>query len=469
MPENLVMTMFNWIEEAIRNKMVARGLAESRVESFLDNVRRMRRQSPYIPLDKVSAASDEFIFKIGRDRQQVAELESVGKSVLSKVVVIKLNGGRSTTMGGDVPKGVLEAKGGQSYLEIILRQVKAISETWQVDVPLVLMNSFFTHGPTMDVVSRFDVPVKTFGQTQVPRLLADTLAPMESGTDQDWVPPGHGDVYASLLESGLLERLLAEGYKWAFISNLDNLAASLEPWILGLVATHDLDFLLEVTDRTEADRKGGALVVRNGHLELLEIAQVDPIRQDEFMDIARFTVFNTNNVWIDLDALMKVLVDKSLDLPIIQNYKTVNGVVIVQLETAMGAAIGSFPRSKGLNVSRDRFFPTKKIEDLFVLQSDACVLDAMNRLKRNPARPESLPLMPTVTFDNVFLDSPLKISERFEDSSSISLVRANDLKVSGNVFFERDVRIEGNVLIETGAGETLIIPRGTVLAERRYP
>jgi UTP--glucose-1-phosphate uridylyltransferase len=469
MPENLVMTMFNGIEEAIRNKMVARGLAESRVESFLDNVRRMRRQSPYIPLDMVSAASDEFIFKIGRDRQQVAELESVGKSVLSKVVVIKLNGGRSTTMGGDVPKGVLEAKGGQSYLEIILRQVKAISQTWQVDVPLVLMNSFFTHGPTMDVVRRFDVPVKTFGQTQVPRLLADTLAPMESGTDQDWVPPGHGDVYASLLESGLLERLLAEGYKWAFISNLDNLAASLEPWILGLVATHDLDFLLEVTDRTEADRKGGALVVRNGHLELLEIAQVDPIRQDEFMDIARFTVFNTNNVWIDLDALMKVLADKPLDLPIIQNYKTVNGVVIVQLETAMGAAIGSFPRSKGLNVSRDRFFPTKKIEDLFVLQSDACVLDAMNRLKRNPARPESLPLMPTVTFDNVFLDSPLKISERFEDSSSISLVRANDLKVSGNVFFERDVRIEGNVLIETGAGETLIIPRGTVLAERRYP
>lgn len=228
-------------------------------------------------------------------------------------------------------------------------------------------------------------------------------------------------------------------------------------------------FPLEVTDRTEADRKGGALVVRNGHLELLEIAQVDPIRQDGFMDIARFTVFNTNNVWIDLDALMKVLVNKSLDLPIIQNYKTVNGVRIVQLETAMGAAIGSFPRSKGLNVSRDRFFPTKKIEDLFVLQSDACVLDAMNRLKRNPARPESLPLMPTVTFDNVFLDSPLKISERFEDSSSISLVRANDLKVSGNVFFERDVRIEGNVLIETGAGETLIIPRGTVLAERRYP
>lgn len=461
--------MFNGIEEPIRNKMRARGLAESRVESFLDNIRRVRHQSPYIPLDQVSAASDEFIFKIGRDGEQGVELASVGKSVLSKVVVIKLNGGRSTTMGGDVPKGILEAKNGQSYLEIILRQVKAIRETWQVDVPLVLMNSFFTHGPTMEVVSRFDVPVRTFEQTQVPRLLADTLAPMESGTDEDWAPPGHGDVYESLLESGLLDKLLAEGYRWAFVSNIDNLAANLEPWILGLVATYGLDFLLEVTDRTEVDRKGGTLVVRDGQLELLEIAQVDPERQHEFMDIARFNVFNTNNVWIDLNALMKVLVNKSLDLPIIQNYKMVNGVRIVQLETAMGTAIGSFPRSKGLNVSRDRFFPTKKIEDLFVLQSDACVLDAMNRLKRNPSRPECLPMMPTVTFDSVFLDSPLKISERFEDSSSISLVRANDLKVSGHVFFERDVRIEGNVRIESTAGETLRIPRGSVLVERNYP
>jgi UTP--glucose-1-phosphate uridylyltransferase len=139
--------------------------------------------------------------------------------------VIKLNGGRSTTMGTRVPKGILQAKDGLCYLEIVIGQVEALRRKWQVQVPLVLMNSFFTHGPTLELVQRVNTPVLTFVQNQVPRLVEDTLVPLDTGTDEDWVPPGHGDVYLSLYRSGLLERLRKDGYRWAFISNLDNLAA----------------------------------------------------------------------------------------------------------------------------------------------------------------------------------------------------------------------------------------------------
>ena len=230
---------------------------------------------------------------------------------MKKAVVIKLNGGRSTTMGGEVPKGILVAKDGMSYLEIILGQMKAIRNKWAIDIPLVLMNSFFTQAPTMEVIDQLGSRVRTIEQKQVPRLLRDTLVPLETGTDDDWAPPGHGDVYESLAESGLLDELLSEGYQWAFISNVDNLAANLEPWILGLIQKHDAGFLMEVTDRTNEDRKGGTLVVRKGRLELLEIAQVDPASSLEFMDIERFRVFNTNNVWIDLIALRKRFLIKS--------------------------------------------------------------------------------------------------------------------------------------------------------------
>jgi UTP--glucose-1-phosphate uridylyltransferase len=338
-----------------------------------------------------------------------------------------------------------------------------------VSVPLVLMNSFFTHDPTMKIVGQHSDPPITFIQNQVPRLLVDSFAPLETGTDDDWAPPGHGDIYVSLKSSGLLDNLISQGFRWAFISNLDNLAACVEPWILGLLEGEQIDFLLEVTDRTESDRKGGTLVIRDGHLDLLEIGQVGPHDQDAFMDIHRFRVFNTNNVWVNLHALAEALEKISFKLPIIRNRKNISGHKVIQLETAMGAAVGAFPRARGLRIGRDRFFPTKKTSDLFALQSDACILDSMARLRKNPRRPDFLPLRPWVTFSSDFVDSPDQLPQRFEESSSVSLVYADSLEVYGSAFFERDITIRGKVEINVPEGSIWQIPRGAVLSEGKYP
>jgi UTP--glucose-1-phosphate uridylyltransferase len=187
------------------------------------------------------------------------------------------------------------------------------------------------------------------------------------------------------------------------------------------------------------------------------------------MDIERFRVFNTNNVWINLDALAEALDSCALNLPLIQNHKTVAELKIIQVETAMGAAVGSFPRARGLRVGRDRFFPTKKVADLFRLQSDACVLDNMCRLQINPQRPTGLPSRPRVQFSSDFLENPLDIPKRFEDPESVSLLAAISLEVAGDVFFEKDVKIEGRVIVTPHAGETYRIPAGTVLKDGKYP
>jgi UTP--glucose-1-phosphate uridylyltransferase len=456
-------------ELKIRRKMELRGIPEDAIQDFLDKVARAHSGGAYVPLEELSTPDVGRVLDLSSDSRQIAELHERGRSLLDRVAIVKLNGGRNTTMGGKVPKGILRAKTGRSYLEIIIGQVRAVREQFHADIPLILMNSFFTHGPTVEIVSRCGLPVLMFVQGQVPRLIEASLEPLDTGTEEDWVPPGHGDVYVSLLRTGLLQQLRERGCRWAFISNLDNLAAYLDPWILGAIAEYNVDFLLEVTDRTSADRKGGTLVMRDGRIDLLEIAQVAPEQRNAFMDIERFKVFNTNNVWVDLDALWEALMDKTLRLPLIQNHKLVGGSTVIQLETAMGAAIGSFPRARGLRVGRDRFFPTKQVADLFVLQSDACVLDAMNRLQRSPQRPSSLPFMPSVAFAPDFLASPDDMFTRFEDPSSVSLVAAESLEVSGPVFFERGVRIEGKVVIDAARGKHCRIPAGTVLRNETCP
>ena len=455
--------------DRIMAKMRSRGLNPLIMNHFLSMVEQvLEEKSDYVPMDELSAPGKELIID-SLSREDMTELDEAGRQLLGKVAVIKLNGGRATTMGGRVPKGVLIAKNGLSYLEIILAQVEAIRARSGVNVPLVLMNSFFTHHPTMKIVGRHSNPPLTFIQNQVPRLLGDTFAPLETGTDDDWAPPGHGDVYLSLKTSGLLDDLISRGFRWAFVSNLDNLAACVEPWILGLLESEEIDFLLEVTDRTEADRKGGTLVIRNGHLDLLEIGQVSPNDTEAFMDMRRFRVFNTNNMWVNLLALADALDNNSLKLPIIRNRKNILGHKIIQLETAMGAAVGAFSRARGLRVGRDRFFPTKKTSDLFALQSDATILDSMARLRKNPRRPDLLPLRPKVFFSSNFVDSPDDLYQRFEDSCSVSLLFANSFEVYGSAFFERDVRIRGKVEINVPEGKTWKIPRGAVLSEGRYP
>ncbi len=135
---------------------------------------------------------------------------------------------------------------------------------------------------------------------------------------------------------------------------------------------------MEVCERTASDRKGGHLASRGGRLLLRESAQCPPEDESAFQDIERHRFFNTNNLWVRLDRLKAVL-DASggfIPLPIIRNAKTVdprdkNSPKVIQLETAMGAAIECFDDAAAMIVPRARFAPVKTTSDLLALRSDA--------------------------------------------------------------------------------------------------
>ena len=78
----------------------------------------------------------------------------------------------------------------------------------------------------------------------------------------EWCPPGHGDLYAALEGSGKLDALLAAGVKYMFVSNSDNLGATLDLKLLTYFAKSGKPFIMECCERTEADKKGGHLAMR---------------------------------------------------------------------------------------------------------------------------------------------------------------------------------------------------------------
>ena len=131
--------------------------------------------------------------------------------------------------------------------------------------------------------------------------------------------------------------------------------------------------------RTPSDRKGGHFARRrsDGRIVLRETAQTPPKDQDALADLERHRFCSTNNLWFDLRAMKEALDvrDGILGLPLIRNEKTVDPSdpttpKVIQVETAMGAAVELFPDSRLIEVGRDRFVPVKTTNDLLVLRSD---------------------------------------------------------------------------------------------------
>jgi UTP--glucose-1-phosphate uridylyltransferase len=304
-------------------------------------------------------------------------------------------------------------------------------------------------------------------QSKEPKVREDDGRPVAwpENPDLEWAPPGHGDVYPSLVGSGMLDELLQHGYRYLFLSNSDNLGAVLDPRILAWMAREDIPFLSEVADRTEADRKGGHLAVRaaDGRLVLRETAQVPEEDAGAFSDIGRHTYFNTNNLWVDLRALQSVMAASGgvLGLPMIVNRKTVDpndpgSTRVIQLETAMGAAVGVFEGARALRVPRTRFAPVKTTSDLLVLRSDAYELTDDARLVLAGGRDAA----PLVTLDDACYKRLGDFDERFP-AGPPSLVAAERLEVVGDVRFGAGVVVRGSLRVEGPA----VLDDGTVLED----
>lgn len=444
------------IQPAVEAKMQGAGLARPTIAAFLAAVRKVQ--------------AGDFGLLAEADLQPVPELprleafpepDSRDRDLLDQLVVFKLNGGLGTGMGLDRTKSLIPVKGGQSFLDFIVRQILHLrGQTGSSAPAFLLMDSFSTQAETLQHLAKYpalaDPAGLDFLQSKVPKLEATTLRPVNWPADPEleWCPPGHGDFYPSLLASGQLDRLLARGIRYAFISNSDNLGATVDLRLLAHFARSDCSFVMEVAERTAADRKGGHLARRRqtGRLLLRESAQCPKAEEAQFQDIARHRFFNTNNLWLRLDHLRAELDRQGglLPLPLITNVKTVDPAnagspKVLQLESAMGAAIECFPHTDAVVVPRSRFAPVKTTADLLALRSDAYRVTEDHRLVLDESRGGRPPI--------VDLDARhFKLMADFDRHFAAgvpSLLRCESLRVVGSVAFDPGVVCEGTVTIQT--------------------
>ena len=450
--------------EAFARKMAAAGLGRQVIDTFADYYRQVVSGETGLIYDRDIRPVDAAEIPATQD---LARYAAQGDAALNQTVMITLNGGLGTSMGLIGPKSLLKVKDGKTFLDIILARAERSGSR------LALMNSFKTQGQTeaaLNTARASRAPV-CFLQNRFPKILQADLSPASwpPNPELEWNPPGHGDVYTALQTSGLLDRLLAESVTYAFISNSDNLGASLDNRLLGYFAARQHPFMMEVCRKTPADVKGGHLARRrNGRLLLREAAQCPDNERKAFEDIRRYSFFNTNNIWLNLSFLKRLLArEGTIRLPIIVNPKTLDprddeSPSVYQVETAMGAAISLFEGATAVEVPRDRFFPVKKCNDLLSVRSDLFVLTPDQRLALSPERPPALGDTVNIDLDPRFYGKIDLFEKRFPHGPP-SLLGCRSLAIRGDVTFEADVKLEGDARLTQSGSQPAVVSRGSVL------
>merc|ERR1719326_2169940 len=450
--------------EPLGQKMKDEGLGEAAIMAFKYSYSRLvSGDKGMIKESDITPAKD------------VAKYEEIQKTIkqdttlLKKTAVVKLNGGLGTGMGLDKAKSLLAVKDGDTFLDLIAKQVVDMRKK-HGGVKMSFMNSFSTSADTIAFLKKGypelaeDKSIE-FVQNKVPKIAkADLTAATDAkAPDNEWCPPGHGDIYAALIGSGKLDELLADGIEYVCVSNSDNLGATLDLDLLTYFASCEAPFMMEVCRRTENDKKGGHLAVRNADKQLVlrESAQCADEDEKDFQNIDKHMYFNTNNLWLRLSALQKLIDDSGgmIKLPVILNGKTVDpkddaSTPVWQLETAMGAAIECFQGAVAVEVPRTRFAPVKKCSDLFLLRSDAYVIEDFK-----PVLAKGVSAAPTIDLDSKKYKMVPQL-DKCTPSGVPSLKECKKLTVKGEVVFSPGTTFIGEVTVKNTGSKPVTLPKG---------
>jgi UTP--glucose-1-phosphate uridylyltransferase len=130
--------------------------------------------------------------------------------------------------------------------------------------------------------------VNQFTQSKCPRIYESTLMPVIDSPDEEFYPPGHGNIFEALNACGLLDKLIQEGRDVIFVSNVDNTGSSVDVRITSVICRKEVDYVMEITEKTQQDIKGGTLIEYEGSIKHLELPHVPADKIDEFCSLTTF-------------------------------------------------------------------------------------------------------------------------------------------------------------------------------------
>jgi UTP--glucose-1-phosphate uridylyltransferase len=295
-----------------------------------------------------------------RESERGKSLSAVGREALARgeVGVVILAGGMATRFGG-VVKAVVEVVPGASFLRLKLRDVQLVAERNACTIPIFLMTSFATSDEIQRAVREFShprTPVQIVEQSVTMRLTSAGDIFRDAAGKPSLCATGHGDLLPTLRASGSLARFRQSGGLMLMISNVDNLAASLDPRVIGAHCRGGKSVTVEVV-RKEAGDRGGIPARVDGHLQIVE-----EFRLPASFDSSQVPFFNTNTFVLDAAAI-----DRDFDLDWFSVRRKVDGQETIQAERLLGQVTAFLP-TQFLAVERHgrdgRFLPVKDREEL---------------------------------------------------------------------------------------------------------
>jgi UTP--glucose-1-phosphate uridylyltransferase len=304
-----------------------------------------------------------------------ARLSAVGAEAIRRgeVAFCVLAGGMATRMGG-VVKALVEAFDGKSFLQLRLNENAMWSRRAGSPVPLWLMTSEATEAPIREALARAGAPahVATFKQDLGLRLTKEGHLFLGEDGQPSTYAPGHGDLLDALRRSGFLASFVNRGGKHVWITNLDNLGASIDEALLGWFIEQNADVMVELAPKAPGDR-GGIPVwadsenAGGGTTRRLQV--LEEFRLPPGFDADAVRVFNTNTFLVRAEALLYAQVRYAW----FEVEKKVGGGVAVQFERLLQELTAAMPAAY-VRVPRDgaasRFLPVKDFDDLAKRRED---------------------------------------------------------------------------------------------------
>ena len=295
-----------------------------------------------------------------RDSGESHALESLGREALARgeVGVVVLGGGMATRFGG-VVKATVEVVAGYSFLRLKLADVSRAAQSVGAAVPVLIMASHATSEAIRAVVPAMaspNVPIEVLEQSVTLRLLPNGGLYRDADGQPSLCATGHGDLLSTLRATGALSRFRQAGGRMLMVSNVDNLAATLDPRVLGAHLRGGKPITVETVSKEGSDR-GGIPARVAGHLQIVE-----EFRLPTGFDGAKVPFFNTNTFVLDAEAI-----DRDFELDWFLVRRKVDGEEVIQPERLLGQ-VTAFLSAQFLVVPRHdrdgRFLPVKDREEL---------------------------------------------------------------------------------------------------------
>ncbi|CAK9225588.1 unnamed protein product [Sphagnum troendelagicum] len=445
-------------------------------------VQRLRgKNHESIAWDKINPRTDLKVLTY-RDSSSILEDCEKCKLLLDKLVVVKICVALGRALGSSEPKSLIEVRSGKSFIDIIVEHIEVLNSRYGTNILLILATSDNTDEPLSQAVRKYSnshLEIVTFNQTEYTR----EVWPVRSKLGEDGrYLTNNGDLFAALAFSGKLEELIAQGKEILFIADSENLGASVDLNILMHLHETQSEYCMEVSSQRIGGVEGCARLLPEGSIELLEFEEV-PEKPVDATKSSEIMVLNTNSLWVNLKAVKRLAENEALEIFCSLEAADGKKEISYQLQTASGDPLYSvsdemfdnlpiegnsdllliqfFDGAVAINVPGSRFLPVRATSELLILQSD--VYDSKDGcMCRNSLR-ESVG-DPIIDFDGFQLKKIGGFRERMKNVPS--LLALESLKVVGDVWFGKDIVLQGQVVIWAKKDERLEIPDGATIKDK---